>query len=283
MTRRAPTENRTDVWTDTALDAVEFLRADYRDLSFSPHVHETYAIGIIEAGGQWFRPERHSALVMPQGTLCVINPGTVHEGHAADQAGWRYRMFYPPVSLVARALAEEGGPPQKELSFHTHVIDDAVLYRRYWQMHEASRSQASLLERESRMLMFLRTLFARHTCAATDERPQAARVALVVKDFLHAYCEDNINTVDLAKAAHVSETQVIRAFTKFAGLPPHAYLIGLKVERARHYIRLGMSLAQASAQAGFADQSHLARHFKRITGQTPGQYAGAAARPAIPG
>lgn len=180
-------------------------------------------------------------------------------------------MFYPSAALVARALTDDGLAAAP--SFDAYVIDDALLYRQFLLLHQNSRGGASLLERQSATLMFLRRLFLRHARASGHNSAIAPRVAALVRDFLHAYCEDNIQIGDLASIAGVSETQVIRAFTKALGLPPHAYLIGLKVARARQMIRLGMSLSQASAQVGFADQSHLTRHFKRITGQTPGQYA----------
>ena len=64
-------------WSDGAFEATEFLFADYRDFVFPPHLHETFAIGVIQAGGQRFRPGRAPALVMPAGKLCAINPGVV--------------------------------------------------------------------------------------------------------------------------------------------------------------------------------------------------------------
>src|SRR5262245_40016307 len=99
-------ENKSNRWSDEAFGSTEFLFAEYRDFIFSPHVHETFAIGVIESGGQEFRPGRASTLVMPAGTLCAINPGVVHEGRAATPQGWRYRMFYPSPALLAGALAD---------------------------------------------------------------------------------------------------------------------------------------------------------------------------------
>ena len=57
------------------------------------------------------------------------------------------------------------------------------------------------------------------------------------------------------------------------GLTPHAYLNHIRVLRARDLLRQGCPIAQAAVNVGFVDQSHLHRHFKRIVGVTPGQYA----------
>ena len=74
-----PSGNQSKTWSDEAFGTTQFLFADYRDFAFPPHVHETFAIGVIETGGQRFRPGRASSLVMPAGTLCAINPGVVHD------------------------------------------------------------------------------------------------------------------------------------------------------------------------------------------------------------
>src|SRR6476646_3485669 len=104
MTQCRRDTNESKSWSDDAIGATEYLYEDYRDFFFPPHVHETFAIGVIEAGGQQFRPGRAPALIMPASTLCVINPQVVHEGHSATEQGWRYRMFYPSPSVIAAAL-----------------------------------------------------------------------------------------------------------------------------------------------------------------------------------
>lgn len=136
MKPSGPSGNQSTMWSDEAFEATEFMFADYRDFVFPPHVHETFGIGVIEAGGQQFRPGRAPSLIMPANTLCVFNPGLVHEGRPATEQGWRYRMFYPSPTLVARILE----PPQHrtvggEWGFGRHVIDDPELYREFENLH----------------------------------------------------------------------------------------------------------------------------------------------------
>ncbi len=270
MARAGEHENQVKFWTDPALEAVDYLHAEYRDYSFPAHFHETYAIGIIERGAQRFLPGRGSPLLMPEGALCVINPGMVHEGHSGVEGGWRYRMFYPSSALVLRALGTHRLPP----SFRGHVLLDDPLYRRFEALHRASQSTEDLLERESHTLMFLRALFRRHATAPTDTRRlRDPKTVSRVRQSLHDRFSENISIAELAVASGVSETHVIRSFSSATGLAPHAYLIALRVERAKHFIRLGMPLVEVAALAGFSDQSHLTRHFKRMTSITPGAFA----------
>ena len=52
-------------------------------------------------------------------------------------------------------------------------------------------------------------------------------------------------------------------------MPPHVYVTGRRVELARRLLLDGVPAAEAATRAGFYDQSHLTRHFKRLHGVTP--------------
>jgi AraC-like DNA-binding protein len=263
-------------WSDGAFEATEFLFADYRDFVFPPHVHETFAIGVIEAGGQRFRPGRATPLIMPAETLCAINPGIVHEGRPAAERGWQYRMFYPSPALVASTLEDsQHRAVSGEWGLGRHVINDRELYREFVNLHLSSQLSETLLERQTRIAVFLRRLFERHG-NFSPERSRARiapRTVEIVRDYLHAMGQSQISIADLAQAAGVSGTQVIRAFSAGTGMPPHSYLISLRVERAKAVLRAGTSPAEAALEVGFSDQSQLTRHFKRLTGVTPGRFA----------
>ncbi|HYU29433.1 MAG TPA: AraC family transcriptional regulator, partial [Gemmatimonadales bacterium] len=81
---------------------------------------------------------------------------------------------------------------------------------------------------------------------------------------------------DLAQLTGLSRYQVLRRFERAYGLPPHAWLLRRRAERARVLIRDGVTLAAAAAETGFADQSHLTRVFARQFGFTPGAWRRAA-------
>ena len=81
--------------------------------------------------------------------------------------------------------------------------------------------------------------------------------------------------------AGLSPFHFARQFKEATGHPPHDYLVRLRVDRARELIlRHGRdwTMATVAAESGFADQSHLARHFKRVLGVTPGVFADAQKR-----
>jgi AraC-like DNA-binding protein len=82
--------------------------------------------------------------------------------------------------------------------------------------------------------------------------------------------------LDLARLTGLSRYQVLRRFERAYGLPPHAWLLRRRAERARVLIRDGCTLAVAAVETGFADQSHMTRVFARQFGFTPGAWRRAA-------
>jgi AraC-like DNA-binding protein len=110
-----------------------------------------------------------------------------------------------------------------------------------------------------------------------EETPRAAtappRALRLVHEYIHARCFETITLAELSALAGLHEVYLVRAFRLAYGIPPHALQLELRVDAARRALARGVSGAQLAAQLGFHDQSHLIRHFKRIVGVTPSQYA----------
>lgn len=81
-----------------------------------------------------------------------------------------------------------------------------------------------------------------------------------------------ISLTDLAAMAGLEQFTFLRAFVRYSGMTPHAYLLQRRLYLVRKLITGGMSLVDASIEAGFADQSHMTRLFVRSYGYTPGLY-----------
>ena len=77
---------------------------------------------------------------------------------------------------------------------------------------------------------------------------------------------------DLAIQAGMSREGYSRDFGRRYGMPPHAYFVVCRLNEARQMLRSGKEIATVAADAGFADQSHLGRWFRRVFGTTPGRY-----------
>jgi AraC-like DNA-binding protein len=76
----------------------------------------------------------------------------------------------------------------------------------------------------------------------------------------------------LAELSGMSRFQVVRQFSRAHGLPPFAWLLQHRLRQAKTLIGDGTPISEAAAACGFADQSHLNRHFAQCFGFTPGQW-----------
>jgi len=92
--------------------------------------------------------------------------------------------------------------------------------------------------------------------------------------FIHENYARDVSLNDIAEAVHLSPFHAARLFKQALGVSPHQYLIQVRVNSARSLLSAGSgerSLAEVASAVGFADQSHLTRHFKRLLGITPKQ------------
>lgn len=262
-------------WHDRALGDLEILRATYVTHTFAPHVHEGYAIGVIERGAETFA-YRHAIHVADAGSLVIVHPGEVHTGEALTSVGWSYRMLYPEASQLQRAASQLTGAASDYPFFCAPVIKDPQLIQQFIHLHTHLEAGASVLERESYWLAFLTQLIARHgdgRHSLSSRQPKADRKVLQqALAYLESNCAAAITLDDLAAQVHLSPYHLLRLFKATYGLPPHAYLTQLRVQRAKRLLLAGQPIAAVALDVGFVDQSHLTRHFKRIVGVPPGQY-----------
>lgn len=89
---------------------------------------------------------------------------------------------------------------------------------------------------------------------------------------------DHRNIGDAASTRGMSREGFIRWFRRNVGMTPHAYRVVRRMNRARALLATGAAPAAAAAEAGFADQSHMGRHFRLAFGATPAAYRRAVVR-----
>ncbi|WP_315807840.1 AraC family transcriptional regulator [Pseudomonas sp. C9-3] len=269
---------RTRFWRAQELGGVELLHARYIEQVFSPHVHEGFAFVMIEQGAQRFH-HRGAEHFAPAGSVVLINPDEVHTGSKADEAGWRYRGFYPELGQVSGVLEElelgKGGTP----SFDASVVNDPELVQALFAAHRLVDSDATVLQRQTCWREALLLLFQRH--GRIPEAPLAGNEPLAVaraRELLGSRLMEPPSLEELAAAVGLSPFHFARVFRKATGLPPHAWLKQRRLEQARALLKQGCMPVNVAMQLGFADQSHLSRQFKQAYGVGPGEYRQACAR-----
>ena len=94
-------------------------------------------------------------------------------------------------------------------------------------------------------------------------------------DFIHAnYDKQPISVEELAHLCGVSTVHLRNTFIKVFASSPVRYINSLKITRAKELLRSGMySASQVCFLAGFRDESHFSREFKKNVGKSPKEYA----------
>ncbi len=93
-----------------------------------------------------------------------------------------------------------------------------------------------------------------------------------VDDYIRSNLANRITLRELASICNLSESHFRRAFQRTVGMPPHQYLLKLRVEAAeRLLVETNFSLSLIAQSCGFASQSHITRVMKQWRGITPGQ------------
>lgn len=261
-------------WRHPVVDGVELMHARYRQHAFAPHIHDTYAIGVVYDGVEELRIGSTTEMIGVGGTV-VLDPEVVHTGSvAADR--WSYRVLYPSVEVVDDALAEWG---------RRHGTSSALARVRYDRAagaavlaaHRAAESGDRLAASSTLHTMFGVLWRKEHDTAAADRPGECrnsgnSRMLAAATGMLLDRLAEPPSLAELAGAVGVSRFALLRAFRAKHGLPPYAYLNQHRVRRARVMIARGEPLAEVAVSVGFIDQAHLSRHFRRTVGVTPGEY-----------
>ena len=243
---------------------------------FDRHWHDTYGFGFLEHGAQeWF--SSHGIVRGYPGDVITTNPGEVHDGRPLGPPTRRWRIVYVDVDVMTSLTASERGRGVAEIT--SPVIADPVLARilqglfsrleRWNNRKPDARALASLAFEEALVESCVR-LMARHGSARWSNAP--SRDIQQIRERLADDATRVPSLADLAQLTGLSRYQVLRRFERAYGLPPHAWLLRRRAERARVLIRDGATLAKAALETGFSDQSHMTRVFARQFGFNPGAW-----------
>ena len=248
---------------------LERIEAFFAGHGYDPHRHDTYAIGYTLAGVQSFdyRGARADSI---SGNAIVLHPDEMHDGRAGTEAGFRYRMVYIEPHLIRDAL----GSRARTLPFvRTAVLSDARLIAALRPALDDLDRPLEALEADQAVLGVAEALLALDPGAAG--RPDRSTCAVAVeraRRFLDAHFDRAVASEELEAITGLDRYALARHFRARLGTSPYRYLTMRRLDRTRAAIRAGHSLADAALVAGFADQSHMTRQFKRAYGLSPGRW-----------
>jgi AraC-like DNA-binding protein len=252
-------------WRPRVPGLIEVLHARFTDHAYPAHTHDAWTLLLVDVGAVRYDLDRHPHRAAP-GAVTLLPPGVPHDGRSQRPGGFRKRVLYLDTATLG---AHRIGAAVDEPAFA-----DAVLRRRVSALHAALRPHTEDLEAQSRLAFVVERL-GRHLDRAVGPSAEVrnSRVADGLRHVLDAHVVDGVDLTAAAAAFGVTPTHLVRAFTRRHGLPPHRYLTGRRIDLARRLLLDGMPAAEVATAAGFYDQAHLTRHFRRMLATTPAAYA----------
>jgi AraC-like DNA-binding protein len=232
-----------------------------------------YVFGVVEEGAMRSRRGRERRLV-EAGQLVAWDPSGPHSGTGVDGRPWTSRLMVVEVGSLLDLVADRDRDPLVEVEFPQPVLSDPELVSDFRRLHIALERPTTRLEREERLAEWLAAVIDRGgthrlTVGRAHRDERALRLAL---DYLRDHGGRNVGLDELAAAAGIGKFRLVRLFRDRTGLPPHSLQLAHRIRTARRLLEAGRPIAEVAAATGFADQSHLHRHFQRSLGLTPGQY-----------
>jgi AraC-like DNA-binding protein len=264
-------------WIDFKQDAdtgIESVRAHFVGHAYDPHWHDSFLVGVTEQGVQQFNCRRVRHRSTP-GQVFLLEPGDIHDGLAPTEEGFTYSTLYLEPAWLDQQLRAlyEHAPGDSLPSFADTLCHDERLARATALAFRAVHDQDLRIVRQTAMDDLLACLTRHlHWRRRINPDPRLPLTAQRARDFLHANLERDIGLEDLAQACGIDRFRLTRAFKAAFGIAPHAYLIQLRLARARRLLAQGQTPAEVAVALGFADQSHLGRWFRRAYQLTPADY-----------
>jgi AraC-like DNA-binding protein len=253
---------------------IERVEAFFQGAAYAPHRHDTYAIGLTMAGVQSFRYRasmRHSL----SGHALVLHPDELHDGQAGSGEGFRYRIAYLAPALLQQVL---GGAPLPFIE--GGVSSDPRLARAAGVLLADFDAPADSLQQQDALVDIVTAL--QQVGGQPAPRGGDFRAAFLAREYIHDALHTKLTLDDLAQAAGRDRWSLSRDFRTFYGTSPHRYVTMRRLALAKTLMLKGHPLADCAAHAGFADQSHLTRHFVAAYGIAPARWLGLHKRSRLP-
>jgi AraC-like DNA-binding protein len=260
-------------WRDDTLPFIEARSIhDGRNVRYGKHAHETFAIGIV-ANGRCTYLNGKTRERIGAGSVVVMNPGDTHACNPSDDELWSYRMLYVDVPWLIGIQQDLGiSRTQHFQPFSTTATTQPELYAGLHRLYDVLvDEQAEHLQKHSAALAFMAAV-QQALSPAPDSLRQGHRGLVRAAEFIRHNYTRSPKLDEICSAAEMSPSYLIRAFKEKYGLTPHAYVINCRIEFSRSRLRRGRPIAEVALAAGFSDQAHLQRSFKKLFAATPGQY-----------
>ena len=244
-----------------AAGAIMFRNVHQQAMAVPEHEHPVAYFALL-LQGNYREPGRGDEVYFTPFTTAFQPEGTRHRGKVEACGCDFFTGEVSPQVLHENEITRHLAHPVFERDGGKLLWLMLRLYAQYRRQHECCP-----LTVESLLLELFAGAARTGALPSTDE-PARWRI---MREKIHDSFRESLRVKDLAAAAHVHPVHAARIFRRYSGCTPGEYLQNVRVQAACRMIAEDRnSLSEVAAEAGFADQSHMNRTFKRLVGSTPG-------------
>lgn len=169
------------------------------------------------------------------------------------------------VSNNGHAVFEDNGGRIGELLKEAAEISQSMGQDAYWHVHSRLAEILAVFNEAAHAIDELWQV--NH-----DNSRHSHDFIVAVNNYLRAHLTETITVDMLAAEIGMGGSSLAHRYREKTGTTPIATLITMRIELAKTLLRRGYKLKYIAEHTGFSDEYHLAKTFKKITGQTPGEF-----------
>ena len=275
---RSPTEQVSNkVWQPLGYGGIEIgIKISKSELEFPKYFLQNYTIVLngIGEGKVRYGGDRYTFTDI-QNIIFLQNPGTIFSGRFWGEEGTNGACIIIPPSRLHQLLDRLG---IARTAFFNDLLlpekSNALIAKHIGNLIRTFTTPTSRLERESRLLSSIETIFRYGSAVSVPERYLGAehKAIATIKEVLHSDPGKNHSLTNLSLLTGLNQKYLIDIFTKNVGLSPHRYLTNLRIHQAKAKLVEGDAIANIAIDLGFYDQSHFSKTFKHYVLVSPGQF-----------
>ena len=206
----------------------------------------------------------------------VIQPANIGQKCAWDKEG-DFIILGIETKTFARAIHESAQPEQVQLIPHFATPDPLVLQIGLAIKNALQNNPSGSRLYAQTMVNALSVHLLQHYSARKPKIKEytnglSKRQLNRIIEYIRNNLDKNLGLNELANLLHISPHYFCYLFKQSMKMSPHQYVIQTRVDRAKELLLMGYTIAQVALMVGFANQSHLNRHFKKLIGITPGKF-----------
>lgn len=231
--------------------------------AYKKHIHEELSIGFIERGATNIQVNG-IGYYMEAKQAIVISPFVSHKCQPVDSTNWEFTMIYINKNFYKDLFYDLN--EDHFLSIKKLEKED---FKKVKRMMDTIRGDHSMVEKEETITEVLAEIligFNINIEIVKDTELEEIR-EYIEKNYLEVLKLD-----ELEERFGFNKFRILRSFKNKYNVTPVAYQLQLRVNHGKHLIHIGANIAEIAINAGFYDQAHFTKEFKKAYGITPKQY-----------